>query len=117
MKEEKKKLAAKEEELKANKVELIAQVEVPALRAHLEELASPSPTPPPGQSICLASSCQAVVEVPALRAQLEAAQHQVSAATALAVSKFMSSEEMTKVKDSSYNAGFDAVCRLLRTPW
>ena len=43
-----------------------------------------------------------------MRAQLEAAQDQARTTTAMVISKFLALEEMTKLKDSSYNACFDA---------
>ena len=55
----------------------------------------------------LTRSCDATFEVLSLRAQLEAAQDQAKTAAALAISKFLASEKMTKVKDSNYDPGFD----------
>ena len=62
--EAKNKLAAKEEELKANKVELFSQVgELGKTWAKVTQLEGE-----------LARSCDAAAEVPELRAQLEATQ-------------------------------------------
>ena len=43
-----------------------------------------------------------------MRAQLEAAQDQAKTAAALAISKVLASEKMTKVKDSNYDTSFNA---------
>ena len=52
----------------------------------------------------LARSRDATAEVPELRAQLEATQDQARTTRALAVSMFLASEEMTKVKYSTFNS-------------
>ena len=97
MEEAEKKVAAKEEEMKSNEVELVAQAEkLEKAQAEVVQHAGE-----------LAMSCDTAAEVPTLRAQLEAAQDQARTTTALVVSEFLASEEMTKVKDSNYDPGFD----------
>ena len=53
----------------------------------------------------LIKSHEATTEASALKAQLEVAQDQARTATALAVSNFLASEEMTKINGSSYDEG------------
>ena len=87
----KKRVAAKEEELKANEVELVAQAEeLGKIRAKFAQLEGE-----------LARSRDAAAEDPASRAQLEAAQDQARTIAALVVSEFLTSEEMAKAKDAS----------------
>ena len=86
-----KKLAAKEEELKTNEVELVAKVkelkkaqtEVAQLGGELNKLRE---------------------EAPLLKAQLD----QERTTTTQAISEFQASEEMTTIKKSSQEEGFDA---------
>ena len=59
----------------------------------------------------LARSRGAAAKVPTLRAQLEAAQDQARTGATMVVSEFLASEEMIKLKDSSYDACFDVSLR------
>ena len=91
MVEAEKKLAAKEEELKANEVELLAKAE--ELEKALTEVAQ------------LRGELTRLLEkVPLLRAQLD----QAKIDTARAIPEFQASEEMAAIKKSIHDARFEA---------
>ena len=93
--EREKKVEAKEDELKAKEEELSTQVE--ELRKAQAEV-----TQLEGELI---KSHDTAAEASVLKAKLEATRDQARIAAAFAVSKFLASEEMTKIKGSSYDEG------------
>ena len=95
-----KKLAAKEEELKANKVKLVAKAEeLEKARVEVRQL---------GEELTRLRE-----EVRSLRPQLE----QAKVATTKSVSEFQASEEMAATKKPSYERASKHVRVPLHTPW